>query len=183
MNGRVLADYTRRQLPEGRLTSWDVVLLGGGQERRETVGGLEVPLFLRSPNERIPIAQQRAEGRLVIRRLLAPRDEAIDLDSDQYAAALQITMNEWIADPGRFPLRKSAPDSPSGPAIRRIRGKANPERGLLLIYPLDPRPWGLENYDRVVIGVGVSFPDTEGPRSVKYTVNNIYWDQEYGEAA
>ncbi len=183
MNGRVLADYTRQQFPEGKLTSWDVVMLGGGQDRRESVGGMDVPLFLRAQNTRIPPARQEAEGRVVIRRLLAPRDEAIDLDADEYAAALRSTVEEWVADPGRFPLRKSPPETPSGPAIRRVRGENNPERAVLLIYPLDPREWALAHYDRPVIGIGVSFPETLGARPVRYSVNNTYWDQEYGEVS
>jgi hypothetical protein len=182
MNGRVLADYTRRQLADGRLTSWQVVLLGGSQKPAE-IGGQSVSLFLRSPSDRVKLPQQKLEGRVVIRRLLAPRDEAIDLDSDAYAAALKLTIDEWVDDPGRFPLRRSPPDTPSGPAIRRIRGLQAPERGLLLIYPLDPAPWEVADYDRPVIGIGVSFPETENARPVRYSVNNIYWDQEYGDAA
>jgi hypothetical protein len=182
MNGRLLADYTRQQWADGRLTKWQVVLLGGSQDPA-VIGGQSVPLFLRSPSERIKLKQQKSEGRVVIRRLLAPRDEGIDLDRDAYAAALKITIDEWVADPGRFPLRQSPPDTPSGPAIRRIRGTIAAERGLLLIYPLDPDKWELTGYDRPVVGIGVSFGETKGARPVRYSVNNIYWDQEYGEVA
>lgn len=183
MNGRLLADYVRRQFEDGRLTSWTVAMLGGGQPDARQVGSLSVPLFLRSNEGRMPREQQAQENRVVIRRLLAPRDEAIDLDREAYAAALQMTIDEFAADPGRFPQRKTPPETPSGPAIRRVRGARAPERGLLLIYPLDPGGWAFTHYDRPAIGIGVSFPETPGARPVRYTVNNIYWDQEYGEVA
>ncbi|MBU1377073.1 MAG: Z1 domain-containing protein [Alphaproteobacteria bacterium] len=182
MNGRVLADYTRAQLAAGRLTSWDVAMLGGSQAPG-VIGGYDTPLFLRSLSERIRPQQQVDEGRAVIRRLLAPRDEAIDLDCQGYADALQNTVDEWVSDPGRFPLRKSAPETPSGPAIRRVRGHTTPERGLLLIYPLDPSEWKLDGPAGPIIGIGVSFPETAGARPVRYSVNNIYWQQEFGDGS
>ena len=37
----------------------------------------------------------------MIRRLLAPRDEAIDLDLEDYEAALHMTIDNWREDPGR----------------------------------------------------------------------------------
>lgn len=183
MNARLLADYTRMQLADGCLTHWDVVLLGGSVEPAVPVAGLATPLVLRSLNPRIPLTQQKAEGRVVIRRLLAPRDEAIDLDATAWAKALRITIDDFEADAGRSPRRRSAPDSPSGPALRRVRGQLAPERGLLLIYPLTTADWDLKGHARPAIGIGVSFPETAGARPVRYSVNNIYWDQEYGEVA
>lgn len=182
MNARMLAEYVRRQLPSGRLVAWDVVLLGGGEADVWREGPSPTPLVLRRPNPRIPLSQQKEEGRVVIRRLLAPRDEAVDLDADAYGAALQQTVDEWSADAGRSPGRRTPPDTPSGPAIRRIRGRTHPQRGLLLIYPLTPAPWDLA-YARPVIGVGVSFPEAGGARPVRYSVNNVFWEQEYGEVA
>ena len=182
MNGQLLADYIRKQLPDGRLTAWNVVLLGGSQPAGK-IGPFQVPLFLRSNDGRISPAQQEAEDRIVIRRLLAPRDEAIDLDAEEYGAALQATIDEYAADPGRFPRRKGPPESPSGPAIRRVRGHRHPERGLLLIYPLDPKDWAVAGLSDPVIGIGVSFPETPKARPVRYMVTNIYYAQEFGEEA
>lgn len=63
-----------------------------------------------------------------------------------------------------------------------VRGKRVPGEGLLLIYPLDPTP-GEVDFEGPLIGIGVSFPAKENSRKVSYTVNNVYWDMEYGGAA
>lgn len=182
MNSVVLADYVRRQLPDGRLTQWDVVLLGGDQADG-SVGPLKTPMLMRRASDRIDLAQQIREDRVVIRRLLAPRDEAIDLTAEEYAQALQSTVDEYLADPSKFPRRKSAPETPSGPWIRRVRGQHHPERGLLLIYPLDPGPWDPPGRTDPVIGIGVSFPEVSNSRPVRYMVTNLYYAQEIGEEA
>jgi hypothetical protein len=124
--------------------------------------------------------EQARMGRYIIRRLLAPRDEAIDLNEEEYAEALALTRAAWQADPGRS-RRKTPPDVPSGPSIRTVRGQRYPERALLLLYPLDPQPAGIE-FDDPVMGFGVSFPLTKVSAPVTYTVNNVYWEQEFGVA-
>jgi hypothetical protein len=136
----------------------------------------------RAPNERCySLAQQKQQGRFIIRRLLAPRDEAIDLAEAEYAAALQVAIDEWQKDPGRS-RRQIPPDVPSGPSFRMVRGRRIPGEGLMLIYPLDPEPAEIE-FDGPIIGIGLSFPAKENSRKVSYVVNNIYWDMEYGDAA
>ncbi len=182
MNGAVLARYVRRQLPDGRLTLWDVALLGGSRDRGQ-VGPFETPMTDRSNQGRIEQARQIAEDRVVIRRLLAPRDEAIDLNEDEYASALQSTIDEYREDPSKFPRRKSEPDTPSGPWIRRVRGARHPERGLLLIYALDPTDWEIAEPVSPVVGIGVSFPEILGSRPVRYMVTNLYYTQEFGDDA
>lgn len=182
MNGVVLADYVRRQLPDDRLTKWDVVLLGGSQDKGQ-VGPFQTPLLFRSNEGRIEQDQQIREDRVVIRRLLAPRDEAIDLEAAEYEEALQSTVKEYLEDPSKFPRRKTVPDTPSGPWIRRVRGRLHPERGLLLIYPLDPAAWALPDRTDPVIGLGVSFPEIPGSKPVRYMVTNLYYAQEIGDEA
>ncbi len=72
---------------------------------------------------------------------------------------------------------KEPPDTPSGPAIRTVRGR-RPQNGLLLLYPLDPEPLASQTGDPLV-GFGVSFPRSKHSKAVPYVVNNIYYDQEY----
>ena len=52
---------------------------------------------------------------------MSPRDEAIDLNEQEWNAALAITRDAWRADPARLKTDKE-PDAPSGPAVRRVRG-------------------------------------------------------------
>ena len=88
----------------------------------------------------------------------------------------KFTRDEWVRDPARS-NGKEPPDTPSGPAIRTVRGR-RPQNELLLLYPLDPEPLALQTGDPLV-GFGVSFPRSKHSKAVPYMVNNIYYDQEY----
>jgi hypothetical protein len=118
---------------------------------------------------------------------LAPRDEAIDLDREEYAAALSMTVREYELGQASS-RRKSPPEEPSGIHIRHVRGlgdpsvgiPGHPERGLLLLYPLTPKPAEIE-FEGPIVGLGISFPASRTTTTVAYSVNNIYWKQEYGE--
>ena len=69
--------------------------------------------------------------------------------------------------------------TPVGEVVRQVRPK---ERGLLLIYPLDPHYFkkGNENavIGEVVIGLGLSFPASETAEKIDYEVNQTYWREE-----
>jgi hypothetical protein len=171
VDSRLLSDYIERQNNIGELQSWTISLISGEGERSQ-VAELNINLVRRSPNERsLSIEEQRSEGRYIIRRLLSPRDEAIDLNLDRYQAALMQTVQD-AARSGR----REAPGSPSGP---RIRAQRDPGTGLLLLYPLCPSTAQIEEAVPV-IGFGISFPSSDQARTVTYRVNNTYWSQEYG---
>jgi hypothetical protein len=171
VDGRLLSEYIERQNGIGELQSWTVALISGEGENAQ-LGEPDTRLVSRSPNERsLSIEEQRAEGRYIIRRLLSPRDEAIDLDLERYQTALMQTVQD-AARTGRTEI----PASPSGP---RIRAQRDPVTGLLLIYPLSPSTAQIDE-DLPVIGFGISFPVSDRARTVTYRVNNIYWSQEYG---
>ena len=129
------------------------------------------------------------EGRYSIGRLLSPRDEALDLDEDEWKEAMAITRSGWKPDPARS-RSVEGPSDPSGPAIRRVRGEGikgqggHPERGLLLIYLLDPAEAGGSVPADLppVVAFGISFPASESGTKVEYKVNNVAWMQEYGGA-
>jgi hypothetical protein len=186
VNSQMLTEFIDKMSRQGELTSWTVAVLAGRSETPVNLGGLSVKAVERAPDGRAE--NQERDGRYVIRRLLSPRDEAIDLDLDAWAAALEQTRRAWASDPARGG-RKNADEitDPNGPAIRYIRGRGHPEtrvlphpeRGLLLIYPLDPKTAGLD-HAVPVIAAGVSFPATTLRTKVEYAVNNVYWDQEYG---
>jgi hypothetical protein len=177
----MMAEFVEKQIERGELTDWTVALLSGDAEVVLPVAGEDVQLVHRKENERsVLIADQRAQGRYLIGRLLAPRDEAIDFDAGSYDEALAQTQAKWEADAGRS-RRKTLPDTPSGPAIRAVRGR-HPQHGLLLLYPLSPKPADID-VKVPIIGFGVSFPESRDAKPVKYTVNNIFWQQEYGAEA
>ena len=173
VHSRILREFIEAQVVEGELTSWTVALVSGGRAGLHRIGGLDVNMIERSPNTRG--GNQAETGRYVIRRLLAPRDEAIDLELEDYEAALRQTIDNWRADPGRS-RRREEPDTPSGPCIRERRNARN---GLLLLYPLSPQGDHVDG-DIPVIGFGISFPQSSSARTVTYTVNNVYSQQEFG---
>jgi hypothetical protein len=127
--------------------------------------------------------------RYSIGRLLSRRDEAIDLDEKGWIAAVKETQRTWKADPGRLQVQQE-PDEPNGPAVRKIRGfgadgvDPHPERGLLLLYLLDPlKAEGRFPEDTPpVVAFGISFPGSNSGLKVEYKVTNILWEQEYGPA-
>ena len=178
VNAQQLAEFITRKTEKGQLTEWDVALLSGDSETRHSFANAEINLGIRTPRSRRESdATQVKRGVYIIGRLVAPRDEALDLDKNEYAKALDETIRAWVKDPGRS-RRKIPPTVPSGPAIRAVRGRLHPYRGLLLLYPLDPKPAEI-NSSGPIIGFGMSFPSSKDRVSVRYTVNNVYWHQEY----
>jgi hypothetical protein len=77
-------------------------------------------------------------------------------------------------------LREKAgkpPSSSKTPNGRVIREKRSVKNGLLLLYPLDPAEI---NFNTPVVGFAISFPTSKTAKCLKYKVNNIYWEQEFG---
>ncbi len=173
VHSRILREFIQAQVEVDELVNWTVVLISGGSGVHYIVGGHSVELTERSPSTRSGHHQETE--RYVIRRLLAPRDEAIDLELEDYEAALRMTIDSWREDPGRS-RRQQEPKTPSGPSIRARRSAQN---GLLLLYPLSPTGSHVAG-DVPVIGFGISFPESPSARKVTYTVNNVYSQQEFG---
>lgn len=192
-SAKVLGRYIRKQVELGELTAWDVLLVGGDGVESVEIGLVRVDAVVRQPKGGYgptPPFRSIAPGeRFVIRRLLNPRDEAVDLGARAYADAL----TETLANPPK--RRKTAddrpPDQPSGVYLRKQRP---PARGLLLLYPLARRAvlhgtdgGRVEHIFLPVavppIGLGISFPASDRAQSVTYLVNSVYGatDDDEGE--
>lgn len=188
VNSVLLRDFVRSMAATGELTSWTVALLGGGSGGAHTFpGGLTIDAMTKRS------ADESIADRYAIGRLLSPRDEAIDLDNAAWTAALDRTRRAWNPDAARQKdgVKPSPPDVPNGPSIRHVRGNGAdgvapaPERGLLLLYPLDPKEAGIKAFeDRTepVMAFGVSFPASDSGVKVEYAVDHLLWTQEYGPA-
>ncbi|MFN7042530.1 MAG: Z1 domain-containing protein [Acidovorax temperans] len=189
VNSALLRDFVRSMAATNELTSWTVALLGGGSGGKHTfTGGLTVAMSKRSADKDIT-------DRYAIGRLLSPRDEALDLDNRAWSAALARTKKMFNPDAGRQRNggKPNEPDIPNGPSVRYIRGKGSeadgvppaPQRGLLLLYPLDPQQAGsaaLSARKDPVMAFGVSFPSSDSGVKVEYAVDHLLWTQEYGPA-
>lgn len=186
VNSALLTEFVRKMSAVGELTSWTVALLGGGDKgaRHEFAGGIRIEnMPRRKPDKEVT-------DRYSIGRLLSPRDEAIDLDDMAWQAALDMTIKAWKPDPARQKddAPPVPPTVPNGPSIRRVRGEgaegvpAAKERGLLLLYPLDPESAGLDDKTIPVMAFGVSFPTSHSGMVVEYRVDHLLWENEYGPA-
>lgn len=182
VNSALLAEFVQSMAAAGELTHWTVAVIGGGEGVScEICKGIRVDMLKRVNNGSY-------ENRYSIGRLMSPRDESIDLDEMAWAAAFAETRSSWKPDPARN--RINEPDSPNGPAVRKVRGfgadgvAPHPERGVLLLYALDPMEAGAEFPVGTppVIAFGVSFPGSNSGLKVVYKVNNVLWEQEYGPA-
>lgn len=179
VNSIALADFIGAMADSGELTEWTVALLGVKNGRPcELAPGVSVNMVKRTGDAQF-------EDRYAIGVLLDPKDESIDLDEPQWNAALELTAEAW-KKAGKMGL----PDTPSGPAIRRVKGhgaggvQAHPERGLLVLYVLDPKAAELNFDDRTpgVIAFGISFPGSKSSVKIDYKINNVAWELEYGAA-
>lgn len=184
VNSALLMDFIKAMIANGELTSWTVVLMGGGE------GGPHSFCGKYSIDNMVTRKPKDGSGHYSIGRLLSPRDESIDLGEDAWRAALELTISAWTKDPARQTdeAGKEQPKTPSGPAVRRVRGygaegiPAAPERGLLLVYPLDPKTAGLPEDGPPVVAFGASFPASRSITTVKYEVDHLLWENEYGPA-
>lgn len=185
VNSSMLAEFIESMASQRELSAWTIALIGGGKgEVYRFTNDISVNMMQRS-NE------SEREGRYAIGRLLSPRDEAIDLDADAWRVALDKTRHTWHRDAGRR-RGDSEPKVPNGPAIRAVRGfgstddgvAPHPERGLLLLYVLDPREeWTrFRDADCPVVAFGISFPGSNAGLKVEYKINNVAWKTEYGPA-
>lgn len=169
-NSQLLSQFVTALNREGELTQWSVGLIGGGDEQHTFETGHSVKMLKRAEHG-------QHTDRYSIRRLMSPRDEAVDLDEADWVRALEKTQEAFRADAGRN-SDGSEPNSPNGPAIRLVRPK---ERGVLLLYTVKADEKAKLPAEALpLIGFGVSFPSSSAGVRVKYRVNNVYWEQEYG---
>lgn len=131
-----------------------------------TIAGLEVGLTDRSDDA----DKSSTEYRMSKSRLIDPRDEMLDFSEVDEQEILRITEQR------RREAGKPESKSKTTPDNKITREKRNPRNGLLLLYPLNPKAI---NAEIPIIGFGISFPHSNSARSVKYKVNNVYWEQEF----
>lgn len=187
VNSKLLSQFIKDMAGKGELTNWTVYLAGGSGGMPATFHGgllLESMLTRTTNTEKL--------DRYSFGRLLSPRDEAIDMSFPAWEAALAHTREKKAKSDAEAPQEGDAkvPDSPSGPSIRKIKGEGAAgvpparDRGLLLLYPLDPSKSESQNPEFLsrttpAMGIGVCFPVSNAGVKVEYLVDHKYWS-EYG---
>ena len=191
VNSKLLADFIRKKQKEGELVNWTVALMGAGQDGDGSAGWTFCNKYrigrLVERNQ-----EPKAKGaHYSIGRLISPRDESIDLDESEWNEALRLTVEDWEANPERtvkgIRAMKKRPEGPGGIWIRHVRGggegsKVPPhrDRGLLLLYPMDPQGAGLPAGSAPLVGFGISFPVSGSLTTVEYKVDHLLWEELNG---
>ncbi len=158
IEGRRLAGYIEDQIRVGELTDWVVFLAAGDRGIEVELAGRRLLSIRRSPR-----ADRSTSTRFIVKSILNPPDEAIDLADEEFIEALRQT-NE-----GRRLEGRPETDRPSGPSVRAVRGQ-RPQSGLLIIYPLEPIDIATT---RPLIGVVVSFPESATALQRLYLENTV----------
>jgi hypothetical protein len=122
--------------------------------------------------------------------LISPRDQAIDLTEGQWKAALALSQETWRKGDAERNEGKELPREPRGPEIRRILGDGYPEmgvlprrdRGLLMLYLLDPEVSGVDDLKGAapIVAWAISFPSSMSERRVsneRYVGNSVLWGE------
>jgi hypothetical protein len=179
----LIADFIEEMNKDQELTSWTVALIGkdsGPDDKHRSVGGCSVNMLQRKRTV------EHAD-RYSIKTLISPRDQAIDLTEAEWRAALEMSQKTWRNDTDRNE-GKEPPSEPRGPQIRHVLGEgmadagvpARRERGLLMLYLLDPAGAGVPELADAdpVVAWALSFPASGSERRVsnsKYIANSVLW--------
>lgn len=171
----LLSRYIRAQREQGELGSWSILLASSSSADACDVSrhfcGLGVGTIVRAQMDDAP------KGRYTIKRLVNPSDELRDLNADERNVALERTIELWM-ESTRKDKSVEPPTDPSGRGIRAARPKG---RAALLIYPLRGTEAKLRA-DETVIGIAISFPESDTAKEIEYTVTNVFKETgDYGD--
>ncbi|MEP0006120.1 MAG: Z1 domain-containing protein [Balneola sp.] len=173
-----IIEYISEQAKGNFLTNWTIVLISNDRNQRSDLFQIQgesvsVGLTMRSDS-------RKGEGNyyeIAKSHIIDPKHEYIDfkVEEEAFKEALNMTVKDW-RESERI---NKKPDSPTVPTGKNIRAKRPPQNGLLLIYPLDPKPQGWEESDieTPIIGYAISFPKNEDDKKLKYQVNEVFMDE------
>jgi len=164
VNTALLAEYIEKQMENGDLCDWSVMLAGKNPTESTplTVVGIQSGQLKRANHPEFPEEPATEPNAYRIRRLVSPDDEAWDLSKEQYQYALNLVKNSDKTKPG-------------GPEIRVARDKS---QAMLIIYPLDSQEYTAPlGSNKPYIGFAISFPGNKTDKPVKYRVNSVYQGQ------
>lgn len=180
-NTKFLSDYIALQVNQNELTDWTVVLasIQINNKQKSADGkklvtndvsdyfwGLNIGSIYRDDVE-----ESDKKNRYTIKRLVDPSHEYLDLDDREIELAKEITVNLWKIST-RKNKSEDPPSSPGGKGTREVRDKS---KGLLVIYPLtDIEGSSSSKSSKPVMGIALSFPDSDTAKEITYVVNNVY---------
>lgn len=151
-----LADYIRQRNEQGYLGEWTVLLRSNSEWQGKpwllADGEIEVGLSKRSNDGRI--------GRYSFKGLIGSADESFDLTAEEQKTARRLSGNAA---------------KPTGIHVRHARAS---ERGLLILYLLDPDIGEDAEPGPPFAAFCVSFPKDPHGTKVEYRINSVQMQQE-----
>lgn len=165
----LIAEYIRHGARQGELGRWTVRIVSrrDGKSTTELVGHTLGAVVRAASN-----TARTTPGRHTIKRVLSPKDEALDLDEQQYETALTRTKELALGEI----KRNGEPRNPALPSSFQIRMQRRPDQPLLLLYLIEP-PEGSAVYPPL-IGFAASFPHSLVDNAKEYVVNVPWWTQD-----
>jgi len=157
----LVSEYIETQVRQKELIGWTVGLISRHDGTQYELGGHKIGLTQRSPTTKEGSRYCLNKG-----RLLSPPDELLDLTEEEIEQALELAPYSKTGER----LKRPKPG-----AIRQVRPK---EKGLMLIYPLNPSEVDMPT---PFMGLFFSFPASDTASPIGYKVNNIYWQEEFGD--
>jgi len=160
------------QLPNRELTNWTVGLMSkGNADSSSSVsfidGNKQVGSWMRTQDD-----NNSSDEIYYLKKshILSPKDEFIDLSTDEYERAMQLTREQWVKK-----KKEGQPSYPNGQIVRNeIR---NPNNPLLLIYLLDPKGTKLPETSNPIVGYAISFPKSNFNAFVAFAVKDELLDR------
>lgn len=161
-----LLQFIDVQIANGELTNWSVGIMSKADTKERFIldkngRTINIGYWLRSN------ADERTDATTFFIRknhIISPKDEFIDLDTEQYKAALQRTIEFH-----QHNNKEYKNDYPKGDIVRyEFRDPKNP---LLLIYFLDPEGADLPEGSDPLVGFAISFPRSSFNSSVRYAIH------------
>lgn len=167
-----LIRFINAQLPNNELTSWRIALMSKRNSSVTSVFQIngnsgDIGCFIRREDE------NNSDSNIYYLRkshIISPKDEFIDLTSEEYARAMELTAEDRVKK-----NKEGVPSYPNGETVRnKIR---DPKKPLLLIYLLDPAGAGMLSGSNPFVGYAISFPGSDFSAYVAYAVNEQLLDR------
>ncbi|MFC1680351.1 Z1 domain-containing protein [Pseudomonadota bacterium] len=166
VNTSILAQYIEKQIDNGDLDDWSVLLAGKApDEAKLTVSITNHQTGLLTRANHWARTEEGKDSPLFyrVRRLVSPADEAWDLTSEEYQQAIDLTDEDKSTRPGGEEIR-----------VFRDRSKA-----LLILYPLEnqEKTQPKTETNACYLGFAISFPGNKNDHPISYRVNEVYRGQ------
>lgn len=173
---RKIIQFIEAQLRNSELTDWRIALMSkpNSKSSKFTISGddFEIGQWVRKEDESLSDSSEIYYLRKS--HIISPKDEFIDLSTDEYKDALELTKIDRA--------RKGNDGEPAYPNGQIVRNEIrNPKKPLLILYLLDPDEslwkYPMQKGINPIIGYAISFPKSNYNAPVSYAVNEELLDR------